>query len=353
MKLLRNIIVIALCAMGTPALANIRRDLPNKAEVAELDGSETIDEAAKEITFPSDGDLEEVLRCKRASALQLSYAVADGKKWAACCLPGQKLMTSHGAAFDCCTAEGHYLAAGPNGKYSCCPTGQIFDGTICKDPPEPPKPAPKPDPTPGKLCPNGKPTGPNGECECDSGLTTGKCYTFTMENGKRLGILGAGRYYSAGDPSNAHQWGKFKLCKDEDCAPGQPINPADKVFIKNIHGNPNGGYGPNTWLNNAANGAHITKAPTFAQAGEFTLTKWPCGKYCLGGVDAGIGSTCPSAEPAMTFATADKEVCMPMTVTEVPCQIHNNDNNCIWDTAARQCCSDNKECKIDSKHTDL
>lgn len=166
----------------------------------------------------------------------------------------------------------------------------------------------------------------------------GKCYTFTFDNGFRFGYNVAG-WYTASRENLAQQFGKFKLCKDEKCTPGADFNPADPIRIMDIHGQANGGQNPNQWVNNAQNGAHIGKTAAYATAGVFSLSKWPCGKYCLGGIDSGIGPTCPSELPAATFTSFDKQSCIPIDLMEVPCDIHALENNCIWKNGADQCCN--------------
>ncbi len=68
------------------------------------------------------------------------------------------------------------------------------------------------------------------------------------------------------------------------------------------------------------------------------MTKWPCGKYCLGGLNACIGPTCPSDVTVMTFTTADKDSCVVVDLMEVPCDIHAKENNCIWKNGD-ECCN--------------
>lgn len=188
------------------------------------------------------------------------------------------------------------------------------------------------------VCPKGQVEGSDGCCRpCTSGIETGKCYTFKYDNGYLLGwnIL---NYYGPGPESRNQRSGLFKLCKTEECTPGLPVNPADGIRIKDMHGLPNTGANPGEWLNNAQNGAHITKTPDYAQAGVFTLTKWPCGKYCLGGLDAGVGPTCPADVVGSTFTTLDKESCTPIELMEVPCDSHAKENNCTW-KEGDQCCN--------------
>lgn len=166
--------------------------------------------------------------------------------------------------------------------------------------------------------------------------TSGRCYTFTFENGFRFGYNSAG-FYTASDESRAQQFGKFMLCADEKCTSRVDINPGEGFRIKDIHGTANGGADAKQWLDNAKDGAHITKTADFLKAGNFTITKWPCGKYCLGGLDAGVGPTCPTEMVGATFTTMDDQSCIPMSLLEVPCDIRAGANNCIWDTKADQC----------------
>ncbi|KAN0068141.1 hypothetical protein V8E54_013711, partial [Elaphomyces granulatus] len=98
------------------------------------------------------------------------------------------------------------------------------------------------------------------------------------------------------------------------------------------------------WLNSAKDGAHIGRTPTFEtaaagsdNAGQFSLSKWPCGKYCLGGFKWGVGPACPADTPAMTFHSLDPQMCVPFNLTEVPCNIKENSNNYIWKNGD-QCC---------------
>ncbi|KAE8138965.1 hypothetical protein BDV38DRAFT_281525 [Aspergillus pseudotamarii] len=92
------------------------------------------------------------------------------------------------------------------------------------------------------------------------------------------------------------------------------------------------------WLNNAQHGSHIGQTSDFENAGQFTLSKWPRGKHCLGGFDWGIGPACPALTPAMTFYTRDPQMCVPFEITEVPCDVHADQNNCLWKNGD-QCCN--------------
>jgi hypothetical protein len=163
----------------------------------------------------------------------------------------------------------------------------------------------------------------------------GKCYTFTGEDGKRLGFRIDFFYYAN---IMSQQFGKFQLCANEQCT-SAPINPSDKVYIKDLYGDLGTGANAGKWLNNAENGAHISRASTFETAGQFSLSKWPCGKYCLGGFTLGVGPACLVLDtPAMTFYPQDPQMCVPFNLTEVPCNIKAISNNCIWKNGD-QCCN--------------
>lgn len=172
---------------------------------------------------------------------------------------------------------------------------------------------------------------------------------FTGENGKKLGFNGA--YYANGDESIRFKHGKFQFCKDSQCTPDQAVNPDDKVYIRDRHGNPSSGANPLQWLNNKRDGPHTSKTGKFEEAGEFSITKWPCGKYCLGGYTYGLGPACPANEPAMTFYSKDPEACIPFELTEVPCDIHATANNCIWKNSSDQCCDGAIDCNTSKTTT--
>ncbi|KAE9964433.1 hypothetical protein BLS_008373 [Venturia inaequalis] len=229
----------------------------------------------------------------------------------------------------------------------CVPTSQ--PPPVAQPPPPPTQPppvAPPPvvvppprEPPPGVPPPVTPPTPdapPPPPKQCTSGIEAGKCYTWTFPNGERFGYNAHG-WYTASKESRHQQFGKFKLCKDQACTPG-PINPGEGFSAQDLHGNANGGQNAGWYVDGKTNGGHVGKTKEYAKSGRFTLTKWPCGKYCLGGYEAGFGPTCPSDLPAGTFTTHDKQSCIPIDVQEVPCDIHNIANNCIWHNGADQCC---------------
>ncbi|KAG6014233.1 hypothetical protein E4U41_004895, partial [Claviceps citrina] len=157
------------------------------------------------------------------------------------------------------------------------------------------------------------------------------------ENGNKLGLRNDNVYYAAPD-SMIQRYGKFQLCGDDKCAPGQAVNPSKQVYIRDTYGDLATGANRGQWLNNAQNGAHIGRTPDFALAGKFSLSRWPCGRYCLGGFTAGVGAACPADVPAMTFYSQDPQMCVAFELVEVPCDLKNDANSCIW-KSGDQCCN--------------
>ncbi|KAI1166441.1 cystein rich protein [Nemania serpens] len=278
--------------------------------------------------------------CSKAGSVP---SLSEDKKYFACCSPAQRLLGSPDTAFDCC-ADGHDLAGDSHCGYHCCPTGFTFDGKICKEFCKNGKAL-----VDGKcVCPKGTTESPDGTCEkkpepencedgeCTSGLESGKCYIFKGDNGFRLGLAALDGVYYAAPDSLTQRYGKFQLCLDEECTPGQPINPSDEVFIRDSRGDFITNANKNQWLIHAVDGGHIGRIPLFSMAGHFSVTKWICGKYCLGGFTEGIGPACPAITPALTFYTLDPEKCVEFEIIEVPCDSRSDANNCLWKSG--QCC---------------
>jgi hypothetical protein len=338
----------ALAVYTIPVFAAFRPDLRKNVQVAELEPEQKVSSDATEIplkAYPG-SDFEIAFKCTDPTK---QFTFTDCKTWVACCRPGQILLGDEATAFDCCEVDQELL--GEKGTYQCCPSGLTYDeclgnlnetGTVCPD---------------GELlvneqcfCPPGTYRTDTGVCErlqCSSGLLSGKCYTFTFDNGFRYGYNSAG-FYTASEESRVQQFGKFQLCADEGCSIITDLNPGDPFYIKDIHGSANGGQACKQWLNNASDGNHISKTPDFSQAGAFTITKWPCDKYCLSGFDAGIGPTCPTEMLGATFTTQDDQSCIPLTLLEVPCDVRSPANNCIWETKESQCDAnqEGKDCKV-------
>ncbi|KAH8663355.1 hypothetical protein BGZ61DRAFT_562607 [Ilyonectria robusta] len=328
--------VIAQASLG---LALVRRDLGRKnVEVAEVKGTQQkVDYENQEIVFADPAsDFEDVFRCSKRLGKQLTFNV--DKTFVACCGVGQVLLGSPQTAFDCC-GSGLDLVGDTSTGFACCASSETYDGSKCK---------PK-----VKVCANGKvldaaneecvcPSGTaeasDGGClaTCSSGVSAGKCYVFAWENGYRFGYNDRGWYSAAKDGRN-HRFGKFQLCKDQTCSASGDINPNDAFRIMDIHGQANSGQNANQWLNDAKDFGNIGKTSDYSRAGVFTITKWACGRYCLGGFAAGLGPSYPSDEASAMFTSLDNQACIPIDITEVPCDIHSVQNNCITHNASVPC----------------
>lgn len=153
-----------------------------------------------------------------------------------------------------------------------------------------------------------------------------------MQNGFLLGYDTV-NWYNAGPETSVHKFGMFSFCKDEKCKAGLSVNPGDRIQIFDHH---NAGTAGN-WLDGAKDGIHINRTPDYGKAGNFSITKWTCGKYCLGGLDYGIREACPSNTPSLTFNTQDKQQCLPVEIAQIPCDIHSAENNCLWEKTPGAC----------------
>lgn len=89
----------------------------------------------------------------------------------------------------------------------------------------------------------------------------------------------------------------------------------------------------NQWVDNKQNGAHIGKTPDYEKAGNFSFTKWPCGKYCLAGFNQGLSQACPDVSPGISFDNKATDSCIELELLEVPCDTRADKNNCIWKIA--------------------
>ncbi|KAI1175607.1 hypothetical protein F4777DRAFT_578915 [Nemania sp. FL0916] len=334
-----RLLLLLLYATGLDA-KSFKKNVPTyEISGAKVDGNK--------ITY-EEPDCDDGLDCtttKTCSKAGYTPSLSEDKKYFACCAKGQKLQGSPDTAFDCC-ADGHDLAGSAKSGYRCCPTGCDFDGKACNQVCKNGKALVE-----GKcVCPKGTTEGEDGTCkkpetkpgecddgECDSGLEAGKCYVFKADNGNRLGLAADNVYYAAPE-SMTQRYGKFQLCVDEKCTPGQPINPDDEVYIRDTYGDLATGANKNQWLIHAINGGHIGRTPLFPFAGHFSISKWPCGKYCLGGFSEGIGPACPMQMPALTFYSQDPQMCVEFEFTEVPCDLKSKENNCIW-KSGDQCCN--------------
>jgi hypothetical protein len=81
----------------------------------------------------------------------------------------------------------------------------------------------------------------------------------------------------------------------------------------------------------------MTRTSDFWESGNFVLTKWPGGKYCLGGFryddrlgsGSGVGLAYEAGTVGATMLPNDDQACVVMTFTEVPCDIRGQTANCI------------------------
>lgn len=124
--------------------------------------------------------------------------------------------------------------------------------------------------------------------------------------------------------------GKFQFCIDEKCTAGRPINPGHDLYIRDLHGSLANASDAGQWLNKAAEGAYISRDPSFANAGKFSTAKWSCGKYCLTGFKTGIGQACPVNDAGITFYSRNSQACAEYHLVEIPCNVRSDKNNCLW-----------------------
>ncbi|KAI2624967.1 hypothetical protein GGR54DRAFT_629423 [Hypoxylon sp. NC1633] len=324
MNYLLRILVLSLGL--PPALGAIRRDLNSKnVQVAEIDKHARINEEKQEILFENrDSDFVDSMWCSKRSGKRLTFS-AD-RVFVACCAPGQKLLGTLLTAFDCCD-EGHDLVGSDKTGYRCspvCSNGKTMMLGRC-------------------VCPPGMTETADGGCkwpsvDCDSGITTGKCYIIKMENGQTFGYDSESLWYSADDNSYHHRLGKFQFCKDERCATDLSVNPSDAIRIKDIQGTSarTSELQGNQWLNTASSGKHIGRTQRYQDAGSFAITKWSCGKYCLGGLQDGVSLARTNNVPSITF-TDDEQTCTPVEIIHVPCDVRAVENNCFWEKLPGTC----------------
>lgn len=137
---------------------------------------------------------------------------------------------------------------------------------------------------------------------------------------------------------------KLQFCQDEACTPGLPVNPSTQFTIKDLHGAVDSGKGGGQWLDDSKNGRHIGRTANYEKAGKFSMTKWPCGKYCLTGFDAGLSQACPNSNPGITQRPLNPDACIEFELLEVPCDIRADKNNCIWKSSKNPCCGGAIDC---------
>ncbi|KAL1885635.1 hypothetical protein Plec18167_001130 [Paecilomyces lecythidis] len=301
-----------------------------KVPVKEIGDNFKID--GDKVTWP-DGPFTGSLTC---AGPDTSISLSADKKHGTCCPTGANLKGSANTEWHCC-GKGHDVTGSKDVGFECCLEGSVFDGEKCKRAKKCPN---------GKVmidgrcqCPDGQEEAEDGTCEpadCDSGLKTGKCYFFTGRSGNYLTYNAL--QYSETALSKYIRPGKFQFCRDEECTAGLPVNPSTEVYIKDLHGSLPTAKDAGQWLDNKKNGGHIGKTTDFSKAGEFSITKWPCGKYCLSGFTDGLTQACPDVSPGISLDTRATDSCIEFELMEVPCDIRADENNCIW-KSGDQCCN--------------
>ncbi|EHK19026.1 uncharacterized protein TRIVIDRAFT_25153, partial [Trichoderma virens Gv29-8] len=238
----------------------------------------------------------------------------------ACCPLNQVLLGNQDTAFDCCGVDYHLTRSEVTG-YKCCPLGQVYDGDgVCYRDTDLKC-------SQGIILADGECVNPSSMIEdmdgarkvislpprCESGIREGKYYILQTMDGHLLGYDKEGHYYISGI-SHAHTFGKFKFCRTEVCESTSFINPNDEFRINDIHGHTNRGRGRRQWLSFSTNGGPFRTTPTWNEAQRFSITRWVDGKYCM----------------AALYDVFDTQVCWPLELFQVPCDIRVPENNCIW-----------------------
>ncbi|CEJ59989.1 hypothetical protein PMG11_08586 [Penicillium brasilianum] len=306
-----------------------------KVAVKEIGDDFTID--GDHVTWP-DGPFTGSLSCTGPDKV---LSLSADKKYGTCCPPGASLKGSAKTEWHCC-GQGHDVTGSKAVGFECCLEGSTFDGKTCK---RANKCTNGKEMINGKCqCSDGKEEAADGTCKsakCDSGIKTGKCYFFKGRSGNYL-TFNANQYSETG-LSKYIRPGKFQFCQDPTCIAGLPVNPSNEVQIKDLHGTLPAATDAGQWLDGKQNGGHIGKTPDYSKAGNFSITKWPCGKYCLTGFVEGITQACPDVSPGISMDTRATDSCIEFELLEVPCDLRDDANNCIWKNGD-QCC-DKIDCR--------
>ena len=133
-----------------------------------------------------------------------------------------------------------------------------------------------------------------------------------------------------------YHFSKFQVCNDEICTPDEDIQAGDSFNLQEIYGEPPPASEEKEriFVNNAKDGAFMTRTLESEESAKFVITKWPGGKHCLGGsldggAGAGLGLDYKAGRVGATVLTGDDQACVVMTFTEVPCDIRGEMANCI------------------------
>lgn len=108
------------------------------------------------------------------------------------------------------------------------------------------------------------------------------------------------------------------------CGGKSAINPDEEIHILDMHGQHKNSEAGVYWIDRGVNGSPLGTTSSSNNAGSFSITKWELGKYCMSGFKQGL----VSKATLLTFVGLSNQACLPMTLTEVPCDIHDPMNNC-------------------------
>ncbi|KAJ5800212.1 uncharacterized protein N7518_002280 [Penicillium psychrosexuale] len=318
---MRGISLIGLILFLRPHLA-----YTEKVPVKNIGTSFTIN--GDKLTWP-DGPFTGSLTCTGPTKV---LSLSSCQRYGTCCPPGTTLKGSPDTEWHCC-GKGHDVTGSKNVGYECCLWGSTFDGNSCQR---------------EEVCHNGKhliggkcqcPSGheeaADGTCKparCQSGIESGKCYFLKGRSGNYLTF---NNQYSELELNPYVRPSKFQFCRNEKCTPGLPINPTHEFYMKDLHGLLPEATDAGLWIDNTNNGGYIGKTYDFANAGNFLITKWPGGRYCLTGFSEGLAQAYPDVLPGLSFNSRAPDACIEFELTEVPCNIRDDANNCIWGNGER------------------
>ncbi|KAM0512474.1 hypothetical protein ACHAPE_008797 [Trichoderma viride] len=161
--------------------------------------------------------------------------------------------------------------------------------------------------------------------KCEPDVYEGKCYILRMDNGHLLGQNKSGHYSTSAD-SYAHSFGKFRFCKTTVCDGKSAINPDDEIYIVDMHGQFKNSEGSAYWIDGGVRDGLLGTTSSSNSAGSFSITKWELGKHCMSGFKQGL----VSKASLLAFVGPSSQACLPVSLIEVPCDIHEPMNNCRW-----------------------
>jgi hypothetical protein len=160
-------------------------------------------------------------------------------------------------------------------------------------------------------------------------ISLGKCYTITFENGRQLEYDSESNFYIASGSTGGHESGPFKLCvENNECEEGSNTEAIFAFSLLDIRGSPNNGNGVEgkTWLSGGFRGTPISRTSDWLTAAGLVVYRMPGEKSCLTSANGGLSSVNVSGKIGATV-TEDTRDCIPVTLTEVSCDVQNQDNS--------------------------